>query len=187
MKRIIATVVAVLACSASAMADLNGTNTNLSVNHAGAFSAISAVNNQNYAFGNASGFVAPGWGTLNVTTPAAPVGFANALKLDFTPFGYAAFLQFPTTGTFKLLNLAETPDLGSVTLLINGVSMGSGVGAETGGFHVSWSTTNVLAANPVTPSVTVAWNSVVPAPGAMALLGLAGMVGLRGRNRRRCV
>jgi hypothetical protein len=47
-------VVAVLACSVSAMADLNGTNTNLSVNHSGAFSAISAVNNQNYTFGNAS-------------------------------------------------------------------------------------------------------------------------------------
>lgn len=190
MKRFFApamAIVAVVACSASALADLNGTNTSLSVNHAGAFSALSAVNNQNYTFGAASGFLAPGWGTLNVTSPSAPPppGFANSLKLDFTSFGYAAFLQFPTTGTIKLLNLAEAPDLTSVQVLINGVSMGSNVGAETGGFHVSWSTVNVLAANPVTPNLTVAWNSVVPAPGVMALLGLAGLVGFGPRNRSR--
>jgi uncharacterized protein (TIGR03382 family) len=40
----------------------------------------------------------------------------------------------------------------------------------------------VVGANPIAPQVVVAWNSV-PTPGALALLGLAGMVG-GGRRRR---
>jgi hypothetical protein len=182
MKKFLAALVAVLACSASAMADLNGTNMTLSVNHAGLFSGVSAITDQSYAYGSPANFLAAGWGTLNVNSPAPAPGYDNALTLDFTNFSYSTFAGFPSVGTVTLKNIAEAPDLASVKVLVNGFSIGYGVMSATGGFQASWNTASVFTFSPDTPHVIVAWNSV-PAPGALALLGLAGVAG-RARRRR---
>lgn len=184
MKIFATAIAAALAISGSAMADLTGTTMTMSVNHAGSFSAISAITNVTYTYGSPSAFVVPGWGTLNVTSPVspAPPGLANSLKLDFTAFNYSAFSgPFATTGTVKLINLAEGFDLSSVQILVNGANIATGVAAVGNGFQASWSTQAVFNANPVNPNVVVAWNSV-PGPGALALMGLAGIAP---RRRRR--
>lgn len=172
--------------SGSAHASLNGTTMNIAVNHAGPFSAISSVSGV-HTYGTPSAFVAAGWGTMNVASPAPvfPAGFDNAVKLDFTSFNYSAFAApgFATVGTGKFTNLAEAFDLNSVKIFINGVDKTVSHANFGNGFQVSWNTADVLAGSPVTPNVVVAWNSVVPAPGAMALMGLAG-VAARGRRRR---
>ena len=47
-----------------------------------------------------------------------------------------------------------------------------------------WDTNSVFTPSPTAPDAMVlAWNSVVPAPGPLALLGAAGVVGF-GRRRR---
>src|SRR5689334_9416144 len=123
MKKVISAVAAALLCSTSAMANLAGTNMTMSVNHAGPFGSLSAINNVNYTYASPSTFTAPGWGDLLVTSPAPAPGLNNAMKLDFTAFSYQAFGgQFATVGTVKLTNIAEPVDLSSVKLLVNGVN-----------------------------------------------------------------
>ena len=183
MRNVITAIVAALLCAGSASADLTGTTMTMSVNHAGPFAAISAINNVTYTYGLTSNFLAPGWGTLNVTSPAAAPGMQNAIKLDFTAFAYQSFAgQFATTGTVKILNLVEPFDLSSVKLLVNGTNIALGPATATGnGFQASWNTQTVITGNPTNPNVVAAWNSA-PAPGALALLGAAGLVA---RRRRR--
>ena len=184
MKKVISAVAAVLFCSTSAMANLTGTNMTMSVTHAGPFSGISAITNVNYTYGSPSTFTAPGWGDLLVTSPAPAPGLGNALKLDFTAFSYQAFGgNFATVGTVKLTNIAEPVNLASVQLLVNGVNIALGPAtAATNGFQASWNTQDVLNGNPINPNVIVAWNSV-PTPGALALLGVAGLTSHRRRRR----
>jgi MYXO-CTERM domain-containing protein len=176
-----------LMSAVSANADLMGTTMTMSVTHAGAFSGISALNNVTYTYGNASTFTVPGWGSLGVTSPetALAQGLDNSLKLDFTNFKYSAFTgMFATTGTIKLTNIAEPVDLSTVRIFVNGNNIASGVGAVGSGFQASWSTQTVYNANPTNPILVVAWNSApVPAPGALALLGLAGLMSRRRRQR----
>ena len=81
-----------------------------------------------------------------------------------------------------LTGIAEGVDLSSVRVQVNGSNVGFGAAGAAGGFQVSWTTASALSGNPVNPNVVVAWNSV-PGPGSFALLGLAGLVGRRGRRR----
>jgi hypothetical protein len=184
MKTFIAAIGAVCVCAGSAMADLAGTQMTMSVNHAGPFAGISGINNVTYTYASPSTFVAPGWGNLLVTSPdAAAVGMDNAMKLDFTAFSYTAFAgAFATTGTLKLTDIDEPFDLATVKVLVNGTNIATGVANFGNGFQASWSTQAVLNGNPLTPNVVVAWDSLaVPAPGALALLGLAGLAPRRRR------
>ena len=187
MKKILAAIIAVLACSASAMADLAGTDMTVSVTHAGSFNAISALLNQNYTYGDSSTFAVPNWGSLTITSPesASAPGFDHAMKLDFTAFSYSAFQGFfATNGTITLTDIDEPFELSSVQVLVNGANIASAVGNSGNGFQASWSTTAVFNANPASPSILVAWNSSsVPGPGPLALLGVAGLVARR-RPRR---
>ena len=101
-----------------------GTNMTVSVNHAGAFSALSALNNQTYTYGNTTPYTVPGWGSLTISSPAPAPGLDNAMKIDFTLFNYSAFIgQFDTVGTAKIQNLAENFDLASVRILVSGLDM----------------------------------------------------------------
>jgi MYXO-CTERM domain-containing protein len=184
MKKFFAAVVVALAGAASlpAKADLVATNLTLSVNHDGPFGPLSALNDQSYMYGAPGAFNVINWGMLAVTSPAVAPGYTNALSLDFTAFGYAAFAMFPTVGTVTLENIAEPVDLSSVRVFVNGSNVGFGVLSATNGFQASWDTLDVTNANPLTPNLVVAWNSVVPTPGALALLGMAGVVGMRRRR-----
>lgn len=180
MRKMIPAIAAALLSSTSAMANLAGTNMTVSVTHAGPFNGLSGINNVNYTYGAPGTYTAPGWGDLLVTSPAPAPGLGNALKLDFTAFNYSAFTgPFATVGTVKLMNIAEPVDLASVHLLVNGANIALGPAtAVTNGFQASWNSQDVFNGNPVSPSVVVAWNSV-PAPGALALLGLAGLTARR--------
>lgn len=169
-----------------ARADLIGDQMTISITHAGLFEPQSALNDVSYTYGSPSVFNVPAWGSLTITSPEPVPGFDNAMKVDFTAFSYSAFTgPFATTGTIKILDLDEAVDLASVQILVNGTNIASGVAAVGNGFQASWNTQTVFNGNPVAPNITVAWNSVpVPAPGAMALLGLASLVSARGRRRR---
>lgn len=185
MKKLFATVVALAAAafvSGNANATLTGTSMNVSMLHS-QFTAQSMLAPTSYTYGNATGMNVVGWGTVQITSPAAAVGFDNAMKLDFTNFGYiTVFSAFPANGTVILTGLAEGVDLSSVKVQVNGSDVGFGAAAAAGGFQVSWTTAAALAGSAINPSVTVAWNSV-PGPGSFALLGLAGLVSRRGRRR----
>lgn len=174
---------AALAISGSAFASLDGTTMTLSLNHAGGFSGPSALNNATYTYGTTTSYAVPGWGSFNAISPMGAAGYEHSMKLDLTAFSYSAFTgMFATTGTLKLTGLAEAADVSSVQVLINGMSAGTGVAPVGNGFAASWNTQTVFNANPINPSVTVAWNSV-PGPGSLALLGVAGLVA-RSRKRR---
>ncbi|HWB19428.1 MAG TPA: hypothetical protein VG711_03940 [Phycisphaerales bacterium] len=181
---VLAGVLSALSFSNSAQAGLTGTSATVSVTHAGPFNTLSSLTNLSYTFGDTSPYVKPGWGTLTLTSPVT-AGYDNALKLDFTAFGYAAFTGVgATTGTVQVNNLAEAFDLNSVHILVNGNSIGSGLATAGNGFKINWDTQSVFNANPTAPYVILAWNSSqAPAPGAMALLGMAGLVSHKRRRR----
>jgi len=184
MKTLYAAAAAML-ISGAAHADLTGTDLSISLNHAGAFGGLSAINNQTWNYGTPGMVMVPNWGMLTIVSPVVVPTYDNAVMFDLTAFAYSAFTgAFATTATLKLEGIDEPVDLSSVRAFVNGVNIGSGVASATNGFQVNWSTQAVFDGNPVNPSVTVAWNSTpVPAPGALALLGLAGAVS--GRRRRR--
>ena len=187
MKKIMMAVVAFAACTSSAMADLTGTDMTISVTHAGSFSGISALLNKTYTYGNTETESVPGWGSIVITSPESALapGFDHAMKLNLSSFNYTAFAgAFATTGTVKLVDIDEPFDLGSVQILVNGANIATATAASGNGFQASWNTQTVLTANPTAPHVVVAWNSAtVPAPGALALLGVAGVVSRRRRRR----
>jgi MYXO-CTERM domain-containing protein len=187
MKTIIVAVAAFAACTSSAMADLVGTDMTISVTHAGSFSGISALLNKNYTYGNTETETTPGWGSIVITSPESALapGLENVMKLNLTGFNYNAFAgPFATTGTVKITDIDLPFDLSSVQILVNGSNIATAVAASGNGFQASWNTQTVLTGNPTAPSVVVAWNSAtVPAPGALALLGFAGILSQRRRRR----
>lgn len=187
MKKMMMAVAAFAACTSSAMANLVGTDMTISVTHAGSFSGLSALNNQNYNYGNTTPFTVPGWGSLTITSPESAMapGMDNVMKVDFTAFNYSAFAgPFATTGTIKVTNIDEPFELSSVKVLVNGTNIATAVGNSGNGFQASWSTQAVINGSPAAPNIVVAWNSSpVPAPGALALLGVAGLAARRGRRR----
>jgi uncharacterized protein (TIGR03382 family) len=184
MKTLYAAAAAMLITGA-AHADLTGTDLSISLNHAGPFDPLTAITNQTWTYGTPGMVDVPNWGMLHIVSPVVVPMYDNALSLDFTMFAYATFTgMFATNATLKLEGIDEAVNLSSVRVFVNGVNIGSGVASATDGFQVNWSTTTVFNGNPVTPGVTVAWNSTpVPAPGALALLGLAGAIGSRRRRR----
>lgn len=182
MKKIATAVFAVLMCAASALADLSGTTMNVNITH-DQFTVLSAVSGT-HTYGAPTTLTAFGWGDVLLTSPAAAPLMDNAMNVDFTNFAYSAFVApFPAIGTIKITNIAEPFDLSSVKILVNGLNIATGVANFGNGFQASWSAPLVFNGNPIQPNLTVAWNSIVPAPGALALLGLAGLVGRRGRAR----
>jgi len=184
MKTLYAAAAAMLITGA-AHADLTGTDLSISLNHAGPFGALSAINNQTWNYGTPGMVMVPNWGMLSIVSPVAVASYDNAITFDLTAFAYGAFTGgFATTATLKLEGIDEPIDLSSVRAFVNGVHVGTGVASATNGFKVDWNTQTVFDGNPIAPSVTVAWDSSpVPAPGALALLGLAGAVASRRRRR----
>ena len=91
---------------------------------------------------------------------------------------------FPATSSLDVTNIAEPVAEGSVGVYLPTAPM-TNIALTTSGsgssLSAQWDVSTVVTGNPVAPMVIVAWNSV-PAPGALALLGLAGLVG--GRRRR---
>ncbi|TVQ60047.1 MAG: hypothetical protein EA379_09090 [Phycisphaerales bacterium] len=133
-----------------------------------------------HAFGGSTTYPDPGFPTFFVVVSSgampAPPGkkFAGFFEIDFTDFGAGDFpnheidfigIKDPTGNNF--INSVTVIGAGSATT--DGYSINwQGLGADIGG----------LGGNPI---VRIEW-SQIPAPGAAAMLGLAGLAGIRRRR-----
>ncbi len=125
--------------------------------------------------------------TWDAVSPGLHPAFDNSILLDFTNFAYAAYIALgPSISTLDVTNIAEDVAIGSpAVFLLSDLNTNIAQSMSTFGnsFSVGWDVETVINDNPLAPSVIVSWNSV-PAPGAMALLGLAGLTVTRRRRRR---
>ncbi|UCD76430.1 MAG: PEP-CTERM sorting domain-containing protein [Phycisphaerales bacterium] len=181
--------VAVAALSGSAMADLIGTTLDLELNQSGFVGNLVGPTGGLHTYGTIETFTGPGAGdkTWDAMSPAGYPGYDNSILIDFTNFQLPAFYALgPSTGTMDITNIAEEVAIGSVDAYLPtnpGVSVALSASAAGNSLSVSWDAETVYMGNPVVPSVVVVWNSI-PAPGSLALLGLAGITASRRRRRR---
>jgi hypothetical protein len=178
-----AAAVAVLSIGTSALADLNATDMTVTITHSGPAGGIVGPAVVNHTYGTPSIFSNMFFGTFTVSQPAImPGGYDNALLIDFTSFNYSGFAGY--AGTISVTGIDETVAPGSLALLVGATDMGFAKSSGADSFTGSWNTTDLLNGNPAAPQVLVVWNSaVVPAPGALALIGLAGAVASPRRRR----
>lgn len=144
--------------------------------------------------------------TVDFDSDISYPGFDHAIEIDLNGLQYGQGLY--TTANLSINGLGEDVDLNSVSVFIdtllppiefdgfpNGgglpglpggpLEIGTAATAQFQGFSVGWNPLDVMIlGDPQDHRVTVAWNSAgaVPAPGALALLGLAGIVGTRKRR-----
>ena len=128
------------------------------------------------------------WFSWNAISAGGHPMYDNSLLVDLTSFSYASYVPLgPNSSTLDVMNLAENVEAGSVhvflpTDLFTDIAQTTAVGGDA--FSAVWSVDTVYYANPITPTVVVAWNSAsVPAPGSLALLSLAAISGRRRRRR----
>ena len=189
------TIIAALAVAAagtvasSASASLDGTPLTATITHTGVGWSLvgNAIVPHTYA-GSPSIFNSMWYGSFSVTSPAVAPGYDNALLVDFSTFNYVGFAA--ETGTINVTGLSENIDPGSIAIFAGtsgiGPNIASNVSNGLNNFTASWSAASIYTPSTGTPdAMVVAWNSApVPAPGALALLGAAGLVGASRRRRR---
>ena len=190
MKIMLATVaVSIGMLAGSATADLTGTDLDLELVQTGILGDIVGPSGGTHTYGTTDTFIpiTSPMTTWDVTSPGGHPAYDNSLLLDFTNFEYALFaVPFGSTSTLDAWNIAEDVLVGSAAVFLPGdlstdIALFS---VESGGsFTISWDVQTVCDANPVNPAVIVAWNSI-PAPGAVARLGLAGLFPSSRRRRR---
>lgn len=159
------------ALSAAVVAEPLGTNLDVTVSHTGPFGE---VQNFVHTYGG-SNQVFDSFGFSYLVVSAAQVaGYDNAISFDFTNFAYTDFAG--ESGSINITGFAQNV---TSAAFLNG-SFTTIPAATTNGTSISgnWAVDDVLAAGNV---LYVAWNKV-PAPGATAVFGLAGLAGLRRRR-----
>ncbi len=177
------------AFASSAEASLNGTPLTATISHTGVGWSLvgNAVVPHTYG-GVPSVFNSMWYGTFLVASPAAAPGYDNALLVDFSLFNYVGFAA--ETGTISVTGLSENIAPGSIAIFSGtagiGPNIASNVSNGANSFTASWSAAAIYTPAAGTPdAMVVAWNSApAPAPGALALLGTAGLVGTSRRRRR---
>jgi hypothetical protein len=177
------------AFASSAGASLNGTPLTATITHTGVGWSLvgNAVVPHTYG-GSPSIFTSMWYGSFLLASPAAAPGYDNALLVDFSLFNYVGFAT--ETGTISVTGLSENIAPGSIAIFSGtagiGPNIASNVSNGVNNFTASWSAAAIYTPSAGTPdAMVVAWNSApAPAPGALALLGAAGLVGT-GRRRRR--
>lgn len=173
----------------AAQADLMGTSMDLELVQSGFAGNMAGPTGGSYTYGTLDAFGIDELFTWDVVSPGLHPAFDNSILLDFTNFGYAAYIALgPSISTLDVTNIAEDVEIASAAVfLLSDLNTNIAQSTSTLGnsFSVGWDVETVINGNPLAPSVIVGWNSApVPAPGAMALLGLAGLTVIR--RRRRC-
>ncbi len=173
----------------AAQADLMGPSMDLELVQSGFAGNMAGPTGGSYTYGTLGTFGLDELFTWDVVSPGLHPAFDNSILLDFTNFGYGAYIVLgPSTSTLDVTNIAEDVEIASAAVfLLSDLNTNIAQSTSTFGnsFSVGWDVGTVINDNPAAPSVIVGWNSVpVPAPGAMALLGLAGLTVLRRRRRR---
>lgn len=173
----------------AAQADLMGTSMDMELVQSGFAGNMAGPTGGSYTYGTLDAFGIDELFTWDVVSPGLHPAFDNSILLDFTNFGYAAYIALgPSISTLDVTNIAEDVEIASpAVFLLSDLNTNIAQSTSTFGnsFSVGWDVETVINGNPLAPSVIVGWNSApVPAPGAMALLGLAGLTVIR--RRRRC-
>ena len=173
----------------AAQADLMGTSMDMELVQSGFAGNMAGPTGGSYTYGTLDTFGIDELFTWDVMSPSFHPAFDNSILLDFTNFGYAAYIALgPSISTLDVTNIAEDVEIASpAVFLLSDLNTNIAQSTSTLGnsFSVGWDVETVINGNPLAPSVIVGWNSApVPAPGAMALLGLAGLTVIR--RRRRC-
>ena len=170
----------------TAQADLAGTTMDLQLVQSGFAGNIAGPTGGSYTYGTLGTFDLDGLFSWDTMSPGLHPAFDNSILLDFTNFGYIAYIALgPSISTLDVTNIAEDVEIGSAAVfLLSDLNTNIAQSTSTFGnsFSVGWDVGMVIDDNPLAPSVLVGWNSV-PAPGAMALLGLAGLTATRRRRR----
>ena len=173
----------------AAQADLMGTSMDMELVQSGFAGNMAGPTGGSYTYGTLDTFGIDELFTWDVMSPSFHPAFDNSILLDFSNFGYAAYIALgPSISTLDVTNIAEDVEIASpAVFLLSDLNTNIAQSTSTLGtsFSVGWDVETVINGNPLAPSVIVGWNSApVPAPGAMALLGLAGLTVIR--RRRRC-
>jgi len=171
-----------------AQADLMGTTMDLQLVQSGFAGDIAGPTGGPYSYGTLGTFDLDGVFAWDAVSPGLHPAFDNSILLDFTNFGYTAYIALgPSISTLDVTNIAEDVEIGSpAVFLLSDLNTNIAQNTSTLGnsFSVGWDVETVINDNPAAPSVIVGWNSApVPAPGALALLGLAGLTVTRRRRR----
>ncbi len=168
MKHVLALAAGVALCAA-AVAEPLGTPLSMTVSHTGPFGE---TQNFTHVYGSGSQQVFDSFGFSYLVISAAQVaGWQNAIQFDFNAFAYTDFAG--ETGTLSVSGFAVGVQNSS---LLNGNF--AAIGSTSGAINGSWAVDDVIATGNI---MYLAWNKV-PAPGATALFGLAGLAGLRRRR-----
>ncbi len=169
-----------------AQADLIGTAMDLELVQSGLAGDLVGPTGGSYTYGTLGTFDLDETLTWDALSPAFHPTFDNSILLDFTNFAYSSYIALgPSTSTLQLTNIFEDVQFGSPgVFLLSDLNTNIAQSTNTfgNGFNIGWDVETVINDNPAAPSVMVGWNSV-PAPGAMALLGLAGLAATRRRRR----
>lgn len=185
-RTIAAAVAAIL--TGAAHADLMGTTMDLQLVQSGFAGDMAGPTGGSYTYGTLGTFDLEGVFTWSALSPGLHPGFENSILIDFTNFGYAAYIALgPSISTLDVTNIAEDVEITSpAVFLLSDLNTNIAQSTSTVGnsFSIAWAVETVINDNPAGPGIMVGWNSIpVPAPGAMALLGLAGLTVTRRRRR----
>jgi len=188
-KRHTAVMAAVLLLVGGAQADLIDTTMDLTLEQSGMAGELAGPTGGEHMYGYTSTFWLLSGPTWDVVSPAGVSGYDNSMVLNFTNFQYASYAVLgPSTSTLDIEDIAEDVEAGSAAVFLPGDPNTDikQFAVESGkSLSIGWDVQTVVNHNPVNPSVMVAWNSMpVPGPGALVLLGVAGVMPLVGGRRR---
>ena len=159
-------------------------------------SQLSPMNGPHVYNGGPQQYAAPfGGGQYFCITNSGPSnrpGWMHEIRIDFTPFGITY-----APGTHETIELTNIKPVGAPDLItsfqvkktdgslytLQAIPGGLSGGIINNGTGIRITLTQLDIQNAPGDTVIIQWNQAVPAPGAIALLGMAGLMG--GSRRRR--